>query len=240
MEETTAKKKHSKYAVMVVKEHEEGTITTHTIGTTLCEAILIAVFVLFAFFVCKLIYDSITMKKLRADLVEQMAMVNNLTDENETLSVENDTLTAKVTVLSDTVSKKTATEDALSQEEIENAIPKGFPLSSGTTTIDYSEMGGHPIAKLTASSGVNIISAGTGTVLSVEDDAEYGNRIIIDHGNGYKSIYRNKGEVLVKVGETLGKGYILFSVSGKNTDIGYQIMLNDEYVDPKDVIQIDG
>lgn len=240
MEETTEKKKHSKYAVMVVKEHEEGTITTHTLGTTLCEAILIAVFVIFAFCVCKLIYDSITMKKLKKDLVEQMAMVNNLTDENETLSVENNTLTAKVSVLSDTVSKKTATEDALTQEETENAIPKGFPLSSGTTTIDYSEMNGHPIAKLTASSGVNIISTGTGTVLSVEEDAEYGNRIIIDHGNGYKSIYRNKGEVLVKTGETLGKGYILFSVSSKNTDIGYQIMLNDEYVNPKDVIQIDG
>ncbi len=240
MEETTTKKKHSKYAVMLIREHEEGVITSHTLGTTLCEAILIAFFALFAFCICKLIYDSITMNKLKSDLVEQMAMVNDLTDENESLSVENDTLTAKVTVLSDTVSKKTATEDALSQEETENAIPKGFPLSGGTTTIDYSEMDGHPIAKLTASSGVNIISAGTGTVLSIEEDAEYGNRIIIDHGNGYKSIYRNSGEVLVKSGEELGKGYILFSVSGNNTDFGYQIMLNEEYIDPKDVIQIDG
>ena len=77
-------------------------------------------------------------------------------------------------------------------------------------------------------------------MIAIEDDIDYGNRIIIDHGNGYKSIYRNSGKVLVKTGDSIGKGYILFAIDSSNTDIGYQIMLNDAYIDPMDVIEING
>lgn len=237
--ETEVKKRRNKYAVMLVKEHEDGEITSHHIGTTLCEFILIVLFVLFAFFICKLIYDNIVIKDLRKQVIEQMMINNDLTDENESLTVENNTLTSKVSVLSETVSKKAATEDALSQEEIENALPKGFPLS-GSATMEPADDDGKPMVKFKANSGVNIISSGTGTVISIEDDADYGNRIIIDHENGYKSIYRNAGEVLVKTGDNLGKGYILFSVGNSNKDLGYQIMYNEEYIDPSTIIEING
>ena len=237
--ETEVKKRRNKYAVMLVKEHEDGEITSHHIGTTLCEFILIVLFVLFAFFICKLIYDNIVIKDLRKQVIEQMMINNDLTDENESLTVENNTLTSKVSVLSETVSKKAATEDALSQEEIENALPKGFPLS-GSATMEPADDDGKPMVKFKANSGVNIISSGTGTVISIEDDADYGNRIIIDHENGYKSIYRNSGEVLVKTGDNLGKGYILFSVGNSNKDLGYQIMYNEEYIDPSTIIEING
>lgn len=233
------KKARNKYAVMIVKESNDGVITNHHIGTTLCEAVLIALFLLFVFFTCKFIYDTVAIKNLKSQLIEQMVMVNNLTDENETLTVENDTLNSKVAVLSETVTKKTVTEDTLSQEETENALPKGFPLS-GSATMESDTMDERPIVKFTASAGVNIVSSGSGTVLSVEDDATYGTRIIIDHNNGYRSIYRNKGDALVKAGETLGKGYILFSVSGNNQDVGYQIMLDEEYIDPMTVMEING
>lgn len=237
--ETESKKKRNKYAVMLVKEHGDGSITSHPIGTTLCEFVLLVLFIIFAFCICKIVYDGIVTKDLRAQLVEQIVLVNNLTDENESLTVENDTLTSKVAVLSETITKKVATEDAMSQEEIENALPKGFPLS-GSATMESSESDGKPMVKFKANSGVNIISSATGTVLSVEDDADYGNRIIIDHGNGYKSIYRNSGEVLVKTGDVLGKGYILFSVGESNQDMGYQIMLDEEYINPMDIIEIMG
>lgn len=238
-EKKTTDKKRNKYAVMLVRETDGGAISSHHISTTVCEIALIALFVLVAVFICKTIYDSIVIKDLKSQLLEQMVKVNDLTDENETLTVENSTLTSKVEVLSETVSKKTANEEALSQEETENAIPKGFPLS-GTATMTNDEIDGRPIVKIKASAGVNVLSAGTGTVLSVEDDADYGNRIIIDHGNGYKSIYRNSGEVLVKTGDNLGKGYILFSITSKNADVGYQIMLDDEYIDPSTVMEING
>lgn len=240
------KKKRNRFAVMLVRERDEGDITSHHIGPALVEAILILLFALFVFFVCKIIYDSVVIKDLRTQLVEQLMQVNELTDLNESLSVENETLSSKVTVLSETVTSKAEKEDAISQEEIENALPKGFPLSGSATMEsdngeeDTEDSDSKPILKFKASSGVNVVSTGTGTVLSVEDDADYGNRIIIDHGNGYKSIYRNSGEVLVKTGDELGKGYILYSIGDSNKELGYQITYNDEYIDPMSIINIDG
>lgn len=233
------KKVRNKYAVMLVKEGDGGVITSHHIGTAICETVLIALFLVLVFFMCRMIYDHVVIKDLKTQLIEQMAIVNNLTDENESLTVENDTLASKVSVLSETVTKKAVTEDALSQEETENALPKGFPLS-GSATMEASTLDDKPIVKFSASVGVNIVSSGSGTVLSIEDDLEYGNRVIIDHNNGYRSIYRNNGEVLVKVGETLGKGYILFSVKDSNREVGYQVMQDEEYINPMDIMEING
>lgn len=239
--EETSKKTRKRVALMIVRENEDGAISSRHIGPTLCKFILIVLFVLFVFFLCYFIYSRVTMSRLRTELYEQLALVNNLTDENESLATENNTLSSKVNVLSETVTKKAASEEALDKVETENAIPKGFPLS-GTATMGSAaeELDGKPILKFSANSGVNIVSSGTGTILSVEEDADYGHRIIIDHGNGYKSIYRNPGEVLVKEGDTLGKGYILFSIGNDNKELGYQITYNDEYVDPTTVLEIDG
>ena len=71
-------------------------------------------------------------------------------------------------------------------------------------------------------------------------DEEYGTKIVVDHGNGYISIYRNNGTALVKTGEELGKGYILFTVGEENQKLGYQIMKSDTYIDPMQIIDING
>ena len=96
--------------------------------------------------ICKFVYDSITIKDARKEIVSQIVTINNLTDENEALSVENATLSSKVTVLSETVSKKAENEDALSQETVENALPKGFPLSGSATMKEAEE--GDPMLSL--------------------------------------------------------------------------------------------
>lgn len=141
-------------------------------------------------------------------------------------------------ILSETVSKKTEVEDAISQETIENAMPKGFPLSGSATMKEAEE--GEPMLIFIASGEVNVITSGTGTVVSVDADETYGTRIVVDHGNGYQSVYRNSGKPLVKNGETLGKGYILFSMKDDNKELGYQILQNDEYIDPMILIDING
>lgn len=231
-------KRKSKYALLLVTEKEDGVIKRHSISSALIEIVAAAVFLIVVAVVCKFIYDSITLKEARQEIVNQIVTINNLTDENEALSMENETLSSKITVLSETVSKKTATEDAISQETIENALPKGFPLS-GSATMKEAE-GEEPMLIFNAAAGVNIITSGTGTVVSVDADADYGTKVVIDHGNGYQSVYRNNGTSLVKTGEELGKGYILFTVGEDNQELGYQIIQNEEYIDPMLLIDING
>lgn len=231
-------KKKNKFALLLVTEKEDGTIKKHVISSTIIEVVAIFLFLIIVAVICKFIYNSITLKDARQQIVDQIVTINNLTDENEALSVENATLSSKVTVLSETVSKKTAAEDAISHETVENALPKGFPLSGSATMEEVSE--GDPMLIFSAAQGVNIITTGTGTVVSVDADAEYGTKITIDHGNGYVSVYRNNGTALVKTGEELGKGYILFTVGEENQKLGYQILQNEEYIDPMQIIDING
>ena len=231
-------KRKSKYALILVREKDDGTIKKHTISSAVVEVTAAVLFLLVVAVVCRFVYDSITIKDARKEIVNQIVAINNLTDENEALSVENSTLSSKVAVLSETVSKKTEVEDAISQETVENAMPKGFPLSGSATMKEAEE--GDPMLIFTASNDVNVITTGTGTVVSVDADEVYGTRIVIDHGNGYQSVYRNNGAALVKNGEELGKGYILFSVKDDNQELGYQIIQNDEYIDPMRLIDING
>lgn len=231
-------KRRNRYALLLVTEKNDGTMKQHTISSALVEAAIAVLFVIAVVVVCKFVYDGITLKDAKQEIVNQIILINNLTDENEALSVENTTLSNKVTVLSEAVSMKVATEDAISQEMLENAMPQGFPLSGSATMEEAKE--GDPMLIFTAQQGVNVVTSGTGTVVSVSADEEYGNRIIIDHGNGYQSIYRNGGTALVKNGEELGKGYILFSIGEDNPELGYQIMKDDEYIDPMLMVDING
>lgn len=234
------KRRKSKFFLLLVTEKEDGVIRQHHIGSALIEAAGALLFVLVVLVICRLVYDGITIRNNHEQMVSQISQINTLTDENESLTVENATLTSKITVLSETVSKKVATEDAITQEESENAMPKGFPLSGTATMEETTGSNDQPMLEFTAAEGVNIVSTGTGTVLSVDADEQYGNKIVIDHGNGYQSVYRNAGTPLVKTGEELGKGYILFTVGEENTKLGYEIIQNEENVDPMILIEING
>ncbi|MGN1180260.1 MAG: peptidoglycan DD-metalloendopeptidase family protein [Suilimivivens sp.] len=231
-------KRKSKFALLLVTEDENGMMNQHHISSAIVEIAAVVLFLFIVAVTCKFVYDAITLKDARKQIVDQIVTINNLTDENEALTVENSTLSSKITVLSETVSKKTATEDALSQETVENALPKGFPLSGSATMKETEE--GDPMLIFTAAQGVNVITTGTGTVISVDADTEYGTKIVIDHENGYYSVYRNNGTALVKLGEKLGKGYILFTIGEDNQQLGYQIMKDEEYIDPMTLIDING
>lgn len=228
----------TKRTLRLMTEKKDGTIIRRTINSAAIEGAAALLFVVVVAITCKFIYDSITIRDARKTIIEQKTELNNLTDENEALTVENSTLTNKVAVLSEAVSKKAEAEDVLSQETIENALPKGFPLSGSATMTQAQE--GEPMLIFSASSGINVVTTGTGIVEVVDADETYGTKIVIDHGNGYRSIYRNGAAALVKQGESLGKGYILFSIGKDNEELGYQITLNEEYIDPMTMIEING
>ncbi|MBR4671288.1 MAG: M23 family metallopeptidase [Butyrivibrio sp.] len=105
---------------------------------------------------------------------------------------------------------------------------------------ESNEEKGNPLVLFSAASGSNIIAAGTGTIQSVTSDAKFGNYISIDHGNGYISIYRNSGTPIVSEGDEVDRGDILFVVDGNNTKLGYQIQKDDNYINPEELIEING
>ena len=149
-------------------------------------------------------------------------------------------------------------DEQISAEEAETlAVPTGFPLTgtaSMTPALDdpnetqvtkitednKDTATGNPIVLFDSAAGNSVIASGSGTVQTVTTDVKFGNMVTIDHGNGYISIYRNSGDPLVTEGSAIDKGDIIFVISDNNISLGYQIQQNEQYIDPEELIEING
>ena len=87
--------------------------------------------------------------------------------------------------------------------------------------------------------GTQIVAAGAGEVATVEELTE-GTCVKIDHGNGYVSVYLFNGTPKVKVGDEVLRGTLLFEVTGNEAKFSFQILENGEYINPMDLMEIQG
>ena len=255
------------YTVMIMsdsakKHHTEFHIRAGAVG-----AVTLLTFALFVAAICYVVYSSITLSNSMERSKRQMEQIAQIKGEKEQLILEKEGLEAeivkleeKISILSDTVNQKVEAEQAMEAEIQEEHIPKGFPMSGtaqikaegdgetedGTDGEDENaaqKMRANAERKeviFTAAEGTNVIASGAGVVLLVNEDAEYGNMVTIDHGNGYVSAYRNGGSPMVKEGSEVARGAILYVTDEKNMDTGYSIRKDDAYVDPMELIEING
>ena len=168
-----------------------------------------------------------------------------LEEENQTLTEQNNRLEAKVTeqeeeiqILSDTVSQKVQSESELSATLEKQSLPTEFPLTGSASMEEITE--GEPICIFHASVGTTVVAAASGNVIAVNDDETYGHSVWVDHGNGYITIYRNKGDATVTVGDSVVQGTTLFVIGEDNADLGYQMQKDGSYINPMDMLAISG
>lgn len=177
---------------------------------------------------------------------EQLAQIKRLEEANALLeedkldlATEIAGLNETVQILSETVSQKTRSESELQEQLDQQSRPTKLPLS-GSASMEESEEDDKAICIFTASVGISVVAAASGTVTGVGDDAAYGHNIRVDHGNGYVTIYRNGGEPQVKVGDMVAGGNSLFQIEEGHEKFGYQMMLDGEYIDPVEILAIRG
>lgn len=156
------------------------------------------------------------------------------------LNAEIEGLNEKVRILSETVTQKTQNESELSEQLEKQSVPTEFPMTGKTSMEEATGTDGSPICIITATKGAMVVATAKGSVIAVNEDAEYGNNIWVDHGNGYTTIYRCAGEVKVRQGETVTQGSTLFMMTEENGKLGYQVMQDGVYVDPMEVLAISG
>lgn len=170
---------------------------------------------------------------------EQQALaMQDLEEKNKALEEEVKNLTSNVTVLSETLQQKIQAETQLQAQLNEFSLPTDFPLNRAASITEVTE--GSPICIFSAAEGSFVIAAAMGTVTAVEEDAEYGHSITVDHGNGYITIYKNKGETQVKTGDQVLKGMTLYIVGSENTSLGYQMIFEGNYINPMEMLAISG
>ncbi|HEY5586024.1 MAG TPA: M23 family metallopeptidase [Ruminiclostridium sp.] len=103
----------------------------------------------------------------------------------------------------------------------------------------------HPITKvdtahkgvdIAASMGDPILAAASGVVEYSGYSKGYGNNVIIDHKNGYRTIYGHSSKLLVKKGELVKKGQTIALVGSTGVSTGphlhFEIRIDNIAVDP--------
>jgi len=117
------------------------------------------------------------------------------------------------------------------------------PIEHAKITCGYGGYAGHQETDAinTENRNANIYSALSGTVISCDYDSEFGNFIIMEHGQGIKTHYHHLDKQCVQVGDIIEKGDCI-GIIGKTgistgAHLGFQVTVNDEAINIDDLFR---
>ena len=123
----------------------------------------------------------------------------------------------------------------------EMCIRDRYPSSGvGVLTSTFSEE--HPYISFTVEPRTDIIAAGDGTVRAISSDNTYQYIIEVVHESGYTTyyLYRENADLKVEEGAQVKKGDTLFTITAENTELEYEVLYGDEFIDPLSIIAAKG
>ncbi len=224
-------------------------------------ALAVVSFVLFVAVICYAVYTTITMGGYVERSAKQVEQIVQLKEENDKLTADNKALSDRTASLEETLERKETQEHELVAAHEENYIPKGFPMSGAAQILEEdtaAQTEGEQEANenddtlkveakeewkervFVSTEGTKVVATAPGTVKEVREAEGEVSYVMIDHGNGYITTYRNLGSPIVEEGSQVLKGVALFLVGEDNTETGYSIRKDDGYVDPLELIEIKG
>ena len=131
-----------------------------------------------------------------------------------------------------------------------------LPVASASSIGEYSEQmvfnttlgryGVHMAIDFFAVEGTEVMAVYDGMIESVENTLLNGTTIVIDHGDGLKTVYNSLADGdSVTVGQTISKGQVIGQVSVTNRQeykdgahLHFQVMENGQVIDPAKYLEI--
>lgn len=197
-------------------------------------------------------YESGLQEKLHEQQLAEQQLVSKWEDEKNDWAQEKQTLEDEITALHEdlelrdqeiqamTDAAREAEEEA-AREAAEALVPTLYPSSGvGVLTSTFSEE--HPYISFTVEVGTDIIAAGDGTVRTISSDNTYHYMIEIVHESGYTTyyLYRQNAELKVEEGAQVQKGDSLLTITTENTELDYEVLYGDDFIDPLSIIAAKG
>lgn len=89
----------------------------------------------------------------------------------------------------------------------------------------------HPGIDLPNPSAPGVAASDGGTVILAgwPDNAGYGNRVVLDHGNGYKTLYAHLSNVYVSSGQTVSRGQVIGKMGSTGRSTGIHLHFEIHY-----------
>ncbi|ALX49557.1 peptidoglycan DD-metalloendopeptidase family protein [Lentibacillus amyloliquefaciens] len=150
--------------------------------------------------------------------------------------------------------KKEVIDEETTKEPVKKIIVKGTKVvpSRGTGNLNWPAAGGHVTSgmgerwgsmhkgvDIAGASDRSILAADNGTVVSAGfDSGGYGNKVVINHNNGMKTIYAHLSSISVSPGETVEKGKKIgvMGTTGRSTGIHlhFEVYQNGSLQNPQE------
>lgn len=128
--------------------------------------------------------------------------------------------------------------------ELGATLPTVWPLTErGFVTRGLHEglEGEHPGLDVAVASDSYIRASGGGTVVDVGEDAVYGRFVVIDHGEGYATLYGHASATLVNLGQAVRERQViaLSGSTGRSTGphLHFEVLVDGDPVDPLTLVQ---
>ncbi|MDE7477281.1 MAG: peptidoglycan DD-metalloendopeptidase family protein [Lachnospiraceae bacterium] len=183
--------------------------------------------------------------ELRRKLASSEQTIKQLESEKETLTAQNTALSEENELYRqvETIKSEVAETEDKKEDETpkDTAIPSQYPCTTGSVLKEhYSDE--HPYISISVQSEDSIIAAGDGTVTLIDADDIYLHIIEVDHGNGYRTRYmcQQEADVQVEVGQQVQIRDVLMAVHADDTLFDYQIIYEDQAIDPFQVLEAKG
>ncbi|WP_188207436.1 peptidoglycan DD-metalloendopeptidase family protein [Alkalibacillus aidingensis] len=166
-------------------------------------------------------------------------------------------VTYEVTTKNDEVVEEKVIEEEVLEEPKDHIIEEGTKVISSRGTGDFawpavggrisSHMGPrwgsyHRGIDIAGVSDRSILAADNGVVVSAGwGNNSYGNRVVIDHNNGYETLYAHLSSIDVSVGQTVRKGQKIGVMGSTGNSTGthlhFEITKNGSLVNPVDYLR---
>jgi murein DD-endopeptidase MepM/ murein hydrolase activator NlpD len=121
----------------------------------------------------------------------------------------------------------------------EGTLPSAWPLTQAGFLTRSPASGGsedHPGIDIAVPAGSYIRAAGAGTVFETGEDEIYGSYVVVDHGDGYRSLYGHASMIVARTGAVVRRGEViaLSGSSGRSTapHLHFEVLQADRPVDP--------
>ncbi len=235
-------KKTSRYTVLLIPDSTDHSKTFELTFDHILR-VIVAVVAAVLVLVSLLISSALKNYRLAHDDTDKKT-IEQLNTQIETLKEEKEDMYDQIVSLTEVIAKKQENEKSIEMEKSEAAMPTGYPIEGYALivqdpTVDSGEKVKGRVVFNTII-GTAIVASGDAKVALESDDSAFGTQIILDHGNGYQSIYRCAGSVKVRNGDNVNRGQVLFVITDEDSLFAYEILKNGEEIEPMDLMDVQG
>ena len=153
--------------------------------------------------------------ELEVEQQEAIDLLNTLQDNLEEAQALYDQVSEEEDALKDEITKKQ--KELAATQRVKGTGKFIWPVDSNVVTSPFGSRNtgiagastNHKGVDLKAPTGAKIYASDTGTVITSALSSSYGNYVVIDHGNGYTTLYAHMSKRAVKQGDKVTKGQVI-------------------------------